>query len=76
VTNNRQRRLINAKLEQKKTQNMRKYSCRTVTLMVLGPFSDICGTWSANIRKLTKDHKSYGSAAREKSANRLFCPSG
>jgi hypothetical protein len=76
VTNNRQRTLINAKLEQKKIQNMRKYSCRTVTLMVLGQFSDISGTWSANIRKLTKDHKGYGSAAREKSANRLFCPSG
>ena len=35
-------------------------SCGTVALMVLGQFSDI---WSANIRKLAKDHKSYGSAA-------------
>jgi hypothetical protein len=30
--------------------------------MVLGQFSDIC-LWSANIRKLAKDHKGYGSAA-------------
>jgi hypothetical protein len=28
--------------------------------MVLGQFSDICG----HIRKLAKDHKGYGSAAR------------
>jgi hypothetical protein len=52
--------------------------------MVLGQFSDICGspypqisenwprtiratvsTISANIRKLAKDHKGYGSAARD-----------
>ena len=32
-------------------------SCGTVALMVLGQFSD------ANIRKLAKDHKGYGSAA-------------
>jgi hypothetical protein len=31
--------------------------------MVLGQFSDICGLWSANIRKLAKDNKGYGSAA-------------
>jgi hypothetical protein len=35
--------------------------CR-VALMVLCQFSDI---WSANIRKLAKDHKSYGSAATD-----------
>ena len=38
-------------------------SCGTVALMVLGQFSDICGLWSANIRKLAKDNKGYGSAA-------------
>ena len=38
-------------------------SCGTVALMVLGQFSDICGLLSANIRKLVKDHKGYGSAA-------------
>jgi hypothetical protein len=32
--------------------------------MVLGQFSDICGP--ANIRKLAKDHKGYGSAATER----------
>jgi hypothetical protein len=32
-----------------------KNSCGTVALMVLA--------WSANIRKLAKDHKGYGSAA-------------
>ena len=32
--------------------------------MVFGQFSDNCGLYlrSANIRKLTKDHKGYGSA--------------
>ena len=38
-------------------------SCGTVALMVLGQSSDICGLWSANIRKLAKDNKGYGSAA-------------
>ena len=36
-------------------------SCGTVALVVLGQLSDICR--SANIRKLAKDHKGYGSAA-------------
>ena len=35
-------------------------SCGTVTLMVLGQFL----IWSANIRKLAKDHKGYGSTAK------------
>jgi hypothetical protein len=41
-------------------------SCGTVALMILGQLSDICGPTRsrfANIRKLTKDHKAYGSAA-------------
>ena len=40
-------------------------SCGTVALMILGQLSDICGPTRsrfANIRKLTKDHKGYGSA--------------
>jgi hypothetical protein len=32
--------------------------------MVFGQFSDIC-LWSANIRKLAKDHKGYGSQLLE-----------
>jgi hypothetical protein len=40
------------------------HSCGTVTFMVLGQFSDICRP-SANIRKLAKDHKSYGSTAMD-----------
>ena len=37
-------------------------SCGTVALMVLGQFSDIYR--SANVRKLAKDHKGYGFAAK------------
>ena len=44
-------------------------SCGTVALMVLGQFSDICGPY---IRKLAKNHKSYGSAASESVALLLF----
>jgi len=46
------------------------HSCGTVALMVLGQFSNICGPQikTANIRKLAKEHKGYGSAAKVFSA--------